>query len=81
MTGHTHPLRLGGLIRAGARDVSEYTGMVLALFLVQMIVAWGAWFVIARVLVTAFAGGVNLCVINDVGDIGQCSGLPPDLNV
>jgi len=32
-------------------------------------------------LVTAFAGGVNLCVINDVGDIGQCSGLPPDLNV
>lgn len=56
MTGHVHPLRLGGLIRAGGRDVSEYTGMVLALFLVQMIVAWGAWFVIARVLVTAFAG-------------------------
>lgn len=56
MTGHVHPLRLGGLLRAGARDVSEYTGMVLGLFLVQMIVAWGAWVVVARVLISAFAG-------------------------
>ena len=56
MTGLGHPLRLGGLLRAGARDVSEYTGMVLALFVVQVIVAWGAWVVVAQVLMTAFAG-------------------------
>lgn len=49
------PLRLGGLVRAGARAVSTYTGMVLALFLVQVIVAWGAWVVVARILIAAFA--------------------------
>ena len=50
------PLRLRGLLRAGARDLSDYTGMVLGLFLVQVIVAWGAWVVIAGVLISAFAG-------------------------
>ncbi|HVV85502.1 MAG TPA: hypothetical protein VHE35_20725 [Kofleriaceae bacterium] len=51
-----HPLRLGGLLRAGARDLSEYTGMVLALFVVQVIVTFGAWVVVAQVMMTAFAG-------------------------
>ena len=51
-----HPLRLGGMVRAGGRDLSEYTGMVLALFLVQVIVTAGVWIVIARVLISAFAG-------------------------
>ncbi len=51
-----HPLRLGGMVRAGGRDLSEYTGMVLALFLVQVIVTAGVWIVVARVLISAFAG-------------------------
>lgn len=49
------PLRLGGMVRAGARDLSEYTGMVLALFLVQVVVATGAWIVVAQILAAAFA--------------------------
>lgn len=49
------PLRLGGMVKAGARDLSEYTGMVLALFLVQVIVASGAWVVVAQILIAAFA--------------------------
>ena len=34
-----HPLGLGGMVRAGLRDVSEYTGLTLALFLVQALVS------------------------------------------
>jgi hypothetical protein len=51
----SYPLRLGGMVRAGARDLSEYTGMVLALFLVQVVVTWGAWLVVAQILIAAFA--------------------------
>ena len=40
------PMRLGALVRAGVRGVSEYTGMVLGLFVVQLIAAWGAGLVI-----------------------------------
>lgn len=49
------PLRLGDLTRAGARGVSQYTGMVLALFLVQVIVSWGAGFIMMQILARAFA--------------------------
>lgn len=49
------PLRLGGLVRAGWRGVSEYTGMVLGMFLVQFIAAWSAGLVILQILATAFA--------------------------
>jgi hypothetical protein len=52
----SHPFGLARLLRAGARDVSEYTGMVLGLFLVQLIVALGAGLVVAWVMITAFAG-------------------------
>ena len=56
MIDRLHPLGLGRLLRVGARDVSQYTGMVLALFLVQAIVAMGAALVVAMVLMQAFAG-------------------------
>ena len=49
------PMRLGALARAGFRGVSEYTGMVLGLFLVQLIAAWGAGLVMLQVLAAAFA--------------------------
>lgn len=49
------PMRLGALVRAGVRGVSEYTGMVLGLFLVQLIAAWGAGLVILQILAAAFA--------------------------
>lgn len=56
MIDRVHPLGLGRLLRVGARDVSEYTGMVLGLFLVQLIVAMGAALVMAFVLIQAFGG-------------------------
>lgn len=51
-----HPLGLGGMVRAGLRDLSAYTGMTLALFLVQAIVSWGAWVIVALILMRAFGG-------------------------
>lgn len=48
------PTRLSALARAGLRGVSEYTGMVLAVFVVQLIAAWCAGLVYLQVLATAF---------------------------
>ncbi len=52
----THPFSLARLLRAGARDVSTYTGMVLGLFVVQLLVAMGAGLVVALIMIKAFAG-------------------------
>lgn len=49
------PTRLGTLVRAGLRGVSEYTGMVLGVFVVQLIAAWGAGLVMLQILAAAFA--------------------------
>ncbi|MBZ0232930.1 MAG: hypothetical protein K8M05_11425 [Deltaproteobacteria bacterium] len=46
---------LGALIRGGVRAVSQYTGMLLALFVVHVLVAWGAGVIIAQILAEAFA--------------------------
>jgi len=48
-------LGLGELIRAGGRAVSKYTGTVLAVFVVQSLVALAAMLAIAVVLAQAFA--------------------------
>ncbi len=49
------PMRLGALVRSGLRGVSEYTGMVLGVFVVQLIAAWGAGLVMLQILAAAFA--------------------------
>lgn len=49
------PMRLGGLARSGVRGISEYTGMVLGVFLVQLIAAWGAGLVVLQILAAAFS--------------------------
>jgi hypothetical protein len=46
---------LPALIRGGVRAVSQYTGMLLALFVVHLMVAWGAGIIIAQILASAFA--------------------------
>lgn len=46
---------LAALIRGGVRAVSQYTGMLLALFVVHLLVAWGAGFIIVQILSEAFA--------------------------
>jgi hypothetical protein len=46
---------LPALVRGGVRAVSQYTGMLLALFVVHVMVAWGAGIVIAQILARAFA--------------------------
>lgn len=46
---------LGVMVRGGLRAVSQYTGLVLALFVVHVLVAWGAGIVIMRILAEAFA--------------------------
>ncbi|HUQ04239.1 MAG TPA: hypothetical protein VM261_17190 [Kofleriaceae bacterium] len=46
---------LPALVRGGVRAVSQYTGMLLALFVVHLFVAWGAGFIIVRILADAFA--------------------------
>ncbi len=51
----TGALGLGALVRAGVRGVSQYTGMVLGLFVVQVMVSWGAGFILMRLLAGAFA--------------------------
>ena len=43
------------MVRGGVRAVSQYTGMVLALFVVHVLVAWGTGIVIMNILATAFA--------------------------
>jgi hypothetical protein len=48
-------MRLGELLGAGLRAVSKYTGTVLAVFLVQSIVAAACMFAIAFVLVQEFS--------------------------
>ena len=49
------PIGLGAMVGAGARAVSEFTGMVLGLFAVQAMIAIGAGLVIAQLLATQFA--------------------------
>lgn len=51
MTGR---VRLGDMVRAGLRSVSQYTGTVLAMFVVQFIAAWIAGFAILLILDGAF---------------------------
>jgi hypothetical protein len=51
----TMNLGLGDLIRAGGRAVSRYTGMVLALFVAQGLVAGVAIMTIAQILATELA--------------------------
>ena len=51
----TARLRLGDLLRAGARGLSRYTGTLLAVFVVQSLVAVAAMAAIAVVLMRAFA--------------------------
>jgi hypothetical protein len=46
---------LRSMIRAGVAAVSQYTGVVLALFVVQVLVSWGAGIIIMRILAEAFA--------------------------
>lgn len=46
---------LSALLRSGVRAVSQYTGMVLALLVVHVMVAWGAGLVIVNILAGAFA--------------------------
>jgi len=46
---------LPALVRGGVRAVSQYTGMLLALFVVHLLVAWGAGFIIVQILADAFA--------------------------
>lgn len=46
---------LRALVRGGVRAVSQYTGMLLALFIVHLLVAWGAGVIIAQILARAFA--------------------------
>jgi hypothetical protein len=46
---------LSVMARGGLRAVSQYTGMVLALFVVHLLVAWGAGIVVMRILADAFA--------------------------
>lgn len=46
---------LAVMVRGGLRAVSQYTGMVLALFVVHLMVAWGAGIVIVQILSGAFA--------------------------
>jgi hypothetical protein len=48
-------LGLRALVRGGVRAVSQYTGMVLALFVVNLFVAWGAGVIIAQIFSSAFA--------------------------
>lgn len=43
------------MVRGGLRAVSQYTGMVLALLVVHLLVAWGAGLVIVNILAGAFA--------------------------
>lgn len=49
------PPGLRAIVIAGARAVSRYTGVVLALFVVHALVAWGAGLVVMRILADAFA--------------------------
>ncbi len=46
---------LGQLVRSGVRAVSQYTGMLLALFVIHLLVAWGAGIIIMQILAEAFA--------------------------
>jgi hypothetical protein len=50
----TGRVRLGDMARAGARSVSQYTGTVLAMFVVQFVAAWIAGFAILLILDGAF---------------------------
>ncbi len=43
------------MLRGGVRAVSQYTGMLLALFVVHVVIAWSAGVIIMRVLAEAFA--------------------------
>ncbi|MDQ3340690.1 MAG: hypothetical protein M4D80_36490 [Myxococcota bacterium] len=58
-------LRLGELFSAGLRALSKYTGTVLAVFLVQSIVAAACMFAVAFVLAQEFA---NLPMFDDAVD-------------
>ena len=51
MTGR---IRLGDMVRAGGRSVSQYTGTVLAMFVVQFVAAWLAGVAILLILDGAF---------------------------
>lgn len=46
---------LPALVRGGVRAVSQYTGMLLALFVVHVMVAWGAGVIMVQILASAFA--------------------------
>lgn len=46
---------LSVMLRGGTRAVSQYTGMLLALFVVHVLMAWGAGLVIMSILADAFA--------------------------
>lgn len=48
-------IRLGDMLRAGGRAVSQYTGTVLAVYLVQLVAAGIAGFAILSVLSNAFS--------------------------
>ena len=50
----SEPVTLRRMLRAGVRGVSEYTGMVLALFVVQILVSWGAGLIMALILMRSF---------------------------
>ncbi|MCA9679258.1 MAG: hypothetical protein KC464_29780 [Myxococcales bacterium] len=47
---------LGAMVRAGGRALSEYTGMLFGLFLIQALTAWGAGVAMQGVLSSVFAG-------------------------
>ncbi len=49
------PPGIRDLVRGGVRAVSLYTGMLLALFVVHVLVAWGAGMIIVQILAEAFA--------------------------
>lgn len=46
---------LPALVRGGVRAVSQYTGMLLALFVVHLLVAWGVGIIIVQIFADAFA--------------------------
>jgi hypothetical protein len=46
---------LSVMVRGGLRAVSQYTGMLLALLVVHVLVAWGAGVLIMNILASAFA--------------------------
>lgn len=48
-------VRLADMARAGLRSLSQYTGTVLAMFMVQFVAAWIAGFAILLILSGAFA--------------------------